>query len=104
MTGNSLPRESRHDGLGTAGKPLSWAGSPAKAGKGQPMAVVNRSVLGIDAKCLFSWFRGMARKLRVEYPWALYHVVNRGERREVKRRQPPAVIGRGAIKHEFCRN
>jgi len=24
----------------------------------------------------------MARKLRVEYPWAIYHVMNRGDRRE----------------------
>jgi putative transposase len=27
-------------------------------------------------------FRGMARKLRVEYPGAIYHVMNRGDRRE----------------------
>ena len=25
---------------------------------------------------------GMARKLRVEYPGAIYHVLNRGDRRE----------------------
>ncbi len=25
---------------------------------------------------------GMARKLRVEYPGAMYHVMNRGDRRE----------------------
>ncbi len=25
---------------------------------------------------------GMARKLRVEYPGAIYHVMNRGDRRE----------------------
>jgi hypothetical protein len=26
----------------------------------------------------------MARKLRVQYPGALYHVMNRGDRREVE--------------------
>jgi putative transposase len=24
----------------------------------------------------------MARKLRIQYPWAIYHVMNRGDRRE----------------------
>jgi hypothetical protein len=27
--------------------------------------------------------RGMARKLRVQYPGAIYHVMNRGDRREL---------------------
>jgi hypothetical protein len=27
-------------------------------------------------------FRRMARKLRIEYPGAIYHVMNRGDRRE----------------------
>jgi len=27
--------------------------------------------------------RGMGRKLRVEYPGAIYHVMNRGDRREL---------------------
>jgi hypothetical protein len=30
----------------------------------------------------FLTFFGMARKLRVEYPGAIYHVMNRGDRRE----------------------
>ena len=44
---------------------------------------VNGSVLDIDiSECREKSGPPMARKLRVEYPGAVYHVMNRGDRRE----------------------
>ena len=48
-----------------------------------PMPATGKgSVLGIDNSWWASRLSGMARKLRVEYPGAIYHVMNRGDRRE----------------------
>src|SRR5579859_1201305 len=44
--------------------------------------VINGSVLDIDIYGRVVRGLGMARKLRVEYPGAIYHVINRGDRRE----------------------
>src|SRR5437773_12293034 len=43
---------------------------------------VNGSVLSIDKYEPAGSFVHMARKLRVEYEGAIYHVMNRGDRRE----------------------
>ena len=40
------------------------------------------SVLNIDTGLVVGNERRMPRKLRVEYPGAIYHVMNRGDRRE----------------------
>ena len=40
------------------------------------------SVNGIDIFLFGKADCGMARKLRLEYPGAIYHVLNRGDRRE----------------------
>ena len=39
----------------------------------------------------------MSRKLRIEYPGAMYHVMNRGDQREVAQE----VLGQGCIKLQF---
>ena len=41
--------------------------------------------------------RRMARKLRIEYPGATYHVMNRGDRQEMILRM--TRIGNGSLKH-----
>jgi GTP-sensing pleiotropic transcriptional regulator CodY len=38
--------------------------------------------LVLTTPCLFGTLRVMARKLRVKYAGAIYHVMNRGDRRE----------------------
>ena len=40
------------------------------------------SVLNIDTDGGLGKGWGVARKLRVQYPWAIYHLMNRGDRRE----------------------
>jgi hypothetical protein len=46
---------------------------------GQPIAWV---ILGIDSCLSIVLYVGMPRKLRIEYPGAMYHVMSRGDRRE----------------------
>src|SRR6266702_3671483 len=52
----------------------------------QPFSFGGRSIWGsvngidIFARCLI--FSGMARKLRIQYPGAIYHLMSRGDRRE----------------------
>src|ERR1017187_3800662 len=58
-----------------------------RAKKGSKKGVKKVSVPAIVEYCLDSQVRGesigdMARKLRVQYPGAIYHVINRGDRRE----------------------
>jgi hypothetical protein len=38
--------------------------------------------IGLDSQVLDERINDMARKLRVQYPGAIYHVLNRGDRRE----------------------
>ena len=55
-----------------------------RAGKGvSRKGVKKRSVLEIDMRSGQSHSPGMARKLRIEYPGAIYHAMNRGDRREL---------------------
>ncbi len=39
-------------------------------------------VVSLTIRTVFRKHAGMARKLRLEYPGAIYHVMNRGDRRE----------------------
>jgi Transposase and inactivated derivatives len=39
-------------------------------------------ILGIDSRLSIVLYVGMPRKLRIEYPGAMYHVMSRGDRRE----------------------
>src|SRR5436190_5575422 len=50
--------------------------------KGRVEGTVNGSVLSIDKYQPAGSFVRMPRKLRVEYEGAIYHVMNRGDRRE----------------------
>ena len=47
--------------------------------KGSPIAWV---IWGVDSDSSIVWDAGMPRKLRMEYPGAMYHVMSRGDRRE----------------------
>ena len=39
-------------------------------------------ILGIDSRLSIVLYVGLPRKLRIEYPGAMYHVMSRGDRRE----------------------
>jgi len=43
---------------------------------------VQVSVLTIDTLAASRYPTGMARRLRIQYPGAMYHVMNRGDQRE----------------------
>jgi len=51
---------------------------PSEPERGQLMRVR----YSIDTLRRFGYLWGMARKLRIQYPCAIYHVMNRGDRRE----------------------
>ncbi len=58
---------------------LDKAKSKDQAVRGQPIAWV---IFGIDNRLSIVLYVGMPRKLRIEYPGAMYHVMSRGDRRE----------------------
>ena len=66
--------------------PESQARSRFPAGNdGKPLALLNGSawvILGIDSRLSIVLHARMPRKLRIEYPGAMYHVMSRGDRRE----------------------
>ena len=60
----------------------SYAALDHAAGDEELLAKVTGSVLTIATLSWSSYFWSMARQPRVEYPGAIYHVMNRGDRRE----------------------
>jgi hypothetical protein len=74
---------------------------PAFAG---PLTIEKGSVNGIDILSQTSSSLRMPRKLRVEYPGAIYYLMNRGDRREsiskddTDRQMFPALLGRCCLK------
>jgi hypothetical protein len=54
----------------------------------------------VTAACDQSRLGRMARKLRVQYPGAIYHVMNRGDRREsdLQSRPGSGVVPQGSLR------